>query len=80
MSQGVHPNVRVFRDRFAEELKTDSWKERHDSIGEHYRQTGCKICVEIVLARGDLARYLLQVSPNITELIHSLVAMMPKTG
>eukprot|EP01038_Epipyxis_sp_PR26KG_P015473 gene15473-20879_t len=43
------------------------WAVRHPSIGRYYRELGCKVCVEIGVARGELAEYLLKHVPNIIE-------------
>lgn len=43
------------------------WAIRHPSIGHYYRELECKICVEIGVAQGELAEYLLKHVPQIEE-------------
>ncbi len=43
------------------------WAVRHPSIGHYYHELGCKVCVEIGVARGELSEYLLKHVPQIEE-------------
>ncbi len=53
-------------DKFRAEY-SHGWAVRHPSIGHWYRELGCKVCVEIGVARGELAEYLLKHVPQIEE-------------
>jgi hypothetical protein len=43
------------------------WARRHPSIAQAYRDSNCKVCVEIGIARGELSHYLLKNVHSITE-------------
>lgn len=43
------------------------WAVRHDSLGRTFHNLGCKVCVEIGVARGELSDYLLKHVRTIEE-------------
>jgi len=52
---------------FESEGKATGWGIRHPSLSRHYSQVQCKVCVEIGVARGELAHYLIRHNPHIEE-------------
>mmetsp|Transcript_13767 Transcript_13767/g.30370 ORF Transcript_13767/g.30370 Transcript_13767/m.30370 type:complete len:266 (+) Transcript_13767:198-995(+) len=53
-------------DRFRMEY-SKGWSIRHPSLVKAYREAQCKVCVEIGVARGELAHALLNNVPSIVE-------------
>ena len=43
------------------------WAVRHPSLTQHYEKFGCKVCIEIGVARGELAYHLMKSVPSIEE-------------
>ena len=53
-----------------EEEYSHGWAVRHPSLAHHYRSVECKVCVEVGVARGELARYLIKSVPSIPAEYH----------
>lgn len=58
-------NCKSLVDYFEKEVQSSSWGVRHPSLVKHYKSQNCQVCVEIGIARGELAQALLTNVPQI---------------